>query len=206
MAVFVANSDVNVNNRFVINVVIFAVNILALLYLYVRQKLMRNLLIIIISMSAFAFALVPLYDVFCKVTGLNGKIDLLVAKASTQDIDYTRNITVEFVVSQNQLMPWEFKPKHNFITVHPGQLADTAYYAKNTTRGTMFAQAIPSISPAIARKYFKKVECFCFSKQKLGPGETAYLGLRFYLDNDIPKEIQRVTLAYTIFDITDQEH
>lgn len=198
--------DISVNNRFVLYVVIFCFSIEALVLLFVKTtKLIRNLLCVIIGMSAFAFALVPLYNVFCDVTGLNGKLDLSVAAATSKGIDTSREITVEFVVSQNRAMPWEFKPKHHSMVLHPGQLMTTAYYARNTTDSTMYAQAIPSITPAQARKYFKKVECFCFSKQKLGPGETAHLGLRFYLDPEIPKDIQRVTLAYTIFDITQQE-
>lgn len=194
------------NNRFVIYIVIVCVNIAALVYLYMTsQKLLRNLLLAILGMSAFAFLLVPLYNVFCDVTGLNGKVDLSVASPNNIQIDFTRKVVVEFVVSQNLQMPWDFRPKHHTIVVHPGELATTAYFAKNRSDHSMYAQAIPSITPAIARKYFKKVECFCFSKQKLGPGETAYLGLRFYLDPAIPKDISRVTLAYTIFDITNLE-
>jgi cytochrome c oxidase assembly protein subunit 11 len=157
----------------------------------------------IVIMAAFAFLLVPLYNVFCDVTGLNGKLDLSIAAATSKGIDSSREVTVEFVVNQNREMPWQFKPKHSSLTLHPGQLAATAYFAKNVTNKTMYAQAIPSISPSRASKFFKKVECFCFTNQKLGPGETAYLGLRFYLDPDLPKDIKRITLAYTIFDITE---
>lgn len=198
--------DITVNNRFVIYVLIICLDLIALILMYGKKnKLMRNLLLTIVGMTAFAFMLVPLYNVFCDVTGFNGKLDLSVVAATPKGIDLSRKITVEFVVNQNEEMPWEFKPKHHTMVVHPGQLAATAYYAKNTTSSTMYAQAIPSISPSKARKYFKKVECFCFSQQKLGPHETAYLGLRFYLDPDIPPDVQRVTLAYTIFDITSQE-
>lgn len=194
------------NNRFVFYVVIFCINLIAIIILYVNNnKLLRNMLLAIFGMTAFSFVLVPLYDVFCTVTGLNGKLDLTVAAAASKQIDLSRSITVEFVVSQNRAMPWEFRPKHYEMVLHPGQLATTAYFAKNTTDHTMYAQAIPSITPQIARKYFKKVECFCFNKQKLGPGEAAHLGLRFYLDPAIPKDIHRVTLAYTIFDISQQE-
>lgn len=198
--------SITVNNQFVIYVLIACIDIMALIYLYVKtNKLTRIMLQITVGMTAFAFVLVPLYDVFCEVTGLNGKLDLSLAVATSQGIDYTRSITVEFVVNKNQAMPWEFKPKHQHIVVHPGQLITTAYFAKNTTLNTMYAQAIPSISPSQASKYFKKIECFCFSQQKLGPGESAHLGLRFYLSNDLPKDVHRVTLAYTIFDITKQE-
>jgi cytochrome c oxidase assembly protein subunit 11 len=197
--------SINVNDRFVIYVVLICVDIFALLLLFMPKNILRNMLLLIVGMTAFGFVLVPLYDVFCNVTGLNGKLDLTVTAATDRGVDSTRTVTVEFVVNQNQDMPWEFKPKHNQIVVHPGELSATAYFAKNTTNATMYAQAIPSISPARVRKYFKKVECFCFTHQKLGPGETAYLGLRFYLDPDFPKDVQRVTLAYTIFDITNKE-
>lgn len=195
---------ITVNNRFVCGVIIACLNILALIFIFInKNNMLRNMLAAIVSMSAFAFLLVPLYNVFCDVTGLNGKLDLSLAAATSQGVDATRDVTVEFVVNQNREMPWQFSPKHSSLTLHPGQLATTAYFAKNTTNKTMYAQAIPSISPSRASKFFKKVECFCFTNQKLGPGETTYLGLRFYLDPALPKDIKRVTLAYTIFDITE---
>lgn len=198
------HSELNTNNRFVYSVIIACINIGILIFIFINKNIMlRNMLVIIISMASFAFLLVPLYNVFCDVTGLNGKLDLTVAAATSRGIDATRNITVEFVVNQNRDMPWQFKPKHSKLNMHPGQLAATAYFAKNVTNKTMYAQAIPSIAPSRASKYFKKIECFCFTSQKLGPGETASLGLRFYLDPDLPRDIKRITLAYTIFDITE---
>lgn len=192
------------NNRFVLGAIVLCLIVFILIFKFVtKQKLLRNLLLFIIGMSGFAFALVPLYNVFCDVTGLNGKMDLSVTAATPRGVDMSRTITVEFVVNHNNEMPWQFKPKHQVLIVHPGELAATAYYAKNTTGKTMYAQAIPSISPSKVSKYFKKVECFCFSSQKLGPGESAYLGLRFYLDPDFPADVQRLTLAYTLFDIGD---
>lgn len=194
---------ITVNNRFVSLALIMFINIFLMILYFYKNNLRRNLTLTITAMAAFAFALVPLYNVFCDVTGLNGKVDLGLVAAIPQGVDNTRQITVEFVVTQNQQMPWEFKPKHTSLVVHPGQLAATAYYAKNPTNKTMQAQAIPSISPSKVSKYFKKVECFCFDNQRLGPGEAAYLGLRFYLDPAFPKDVQRVTLSYTIFDITE---
>lgn len=194
---------ITVNNRFVYGALIIFIDFFLIILILYQNTLLRNLALTIIVMAAFAFALVPLYNVFCDVTGLNGKLDLGIVAAIPQGMDISRQITVEFVVTQNQQMPWEFKPKHTSLVVHPGQLAATAYYAKNTTNKTMQAQAIPSISPSRVSKYFKKVECFCFNSQQLGPGETAYLGLRFYLDPNFPKDVQRVTLSYTIFDITE---
>lgn len=198
--------DLTVNNRFVSYAILLCSVIFGLIVLYVKQnKLIRNLLLSIVGMAGFAFALVPLYNVFCDVTGLNGKMDLSLQAATSSGIDMSRQVTVEFVVINNNEMPWDFKPKHDALVVFPGELAATAYYAKNTTTKTMLAQAIPSISPSRVSKYFKKVECFCFTNQKLGPGQSAYLGLRFYLDPSFPKDVHRVTLAYTIFDVTNKE-
>lgn len=196
--------SLSINNRFVsyaiiINIAIFV----SLLLIDLKSKVLRYTLLTAVGMSGFAFALVPLYDVFCEATGLNGKIDLTKTAATSQGIDLSRTIIVEFVVSHNREMPWDFKPKHQELTVHPGELVATAYFAKNRSARTMLGQAIPSITPSRVSRYFKKIECFCFSNQKLGPGETAYLGLRFYLDPAIPKDVHRLTLAYTIFDVTD---
>lgn len=166
------------------------------------NKQLKILIGIVCFMFVFGFMMVPLYNVFCKVTGLNGKVDLTMASATDKGIDKSRTVAVEFVVNQNNKMPWEFKPKHTVLQLHPGELASTAYFAKNLTNKTMIGQAIPSISPSKASKFLKKVECFCFNSQKLGPGESEYLTLRFYLDNDIPQDVHRLTLAYTIFDVT----
>lgn len=198
-------AQMTVNNRIVLYAIIVCLSFCCVLwFVFRRDHLLRNMLLVIVAMTGFSFALVPLYNVFCAVTGLNGKVDLTVSAATNKDIDFSREVTVEFVVQNNNKMPWEFKPKHSSLNVHPGAIASTAYFARNPTNRTMLAQAIPSITPARVRKYFKKIECFCFDNQKLGPGESAYLGLRFYLDPDFPKDVKRVTLAYTIFDITDR--
>lgn len=170
------------------------------------KKTIKRLGILLLIMFGFTFALVPLYDTFCKVTGLNGKVDLerptSLGGIQPQGAIDDRVITVEFVVNHNQEMPWKFKPKHITLQVRPGEVAKTAYYAKNPTQATMIAQAIPSISPSKASKHFKKIECFCFSSQKLAPKQTAHLPLQFYLDPKLPKDITRLTLSYTLFDIT----
>lgn len=151
--------------------------------------------------------MVPLYDVFCKVTGLNGKVDY---SGPTIDARYripedqipNRIVTVEFDVTHNQRMPWVFRPKHSSLQVRPGEMNLTAYYAKNPTNQVMVAQAIPSITPGLAAVHFKKLECFCFEQQLLHPGEEAEMALRFVLDPDLPTDIHRLTLSYTLFDMT----
>lgn len=173
-----------------------------------NRKTLKVCLLVTALMFGFAFALVPLYNVFCSVTGINGKIDIsrptyLGGEQAIGAVD-DRVITVEFVVTQNEEMPWSFKPQHTTMKVRPGEIAKTGYFAHNPTKRTMTAQAIPSISPGRVSKYFKKVECFCFSSQTLSPGETENLALQYYLDPNIPKGIHRLTLSYTLFDVTNE--
>lgn len=172
-----------------------------------NKKLLQMLILISIGMFGFTFALVPLYTVFCKVTGLNGKVELKGPGALTRykDIDLTRSrvITVEFDVNRNQNLKCEFSPTHTVIQLKTGELAHTSYHVKNLTDKTIIIQAIPSITPGIAAKYLKKLECFCFNKQTLKPGESMQLPLRFWLEPEIPNEVKRLTLSYTLFDMTD---
>lgn len=170
-------------------------------------KTLFGLCFLVLVMSGFTFALVPLYSVFCKVTGLNGKVDIT---GPSVDGRYRippeqipqRWVTVEFDVTRNQHMPWEFRPKHSSLKVRPGEVNVTAYYAKNPTHQAMVAQAIPSITPGVVAEYFKKLECFCFEQQLLQAGESAEMPLRFVLDPDFPKHIHRLTLSYTLFDMS----
>ncbi|MDB6097170.1 MAG: ctaG [Francisellaceae bacterium] len=175
------------------------------------NKLTKRLIIIVIIMFGFSFALVPFYSLFCKVTGLNGKIDLslnahnmsLQKAASLKKANHF--ITMEFDVTRNQKMPLEFKPQDTTLQIRPGQSYHTHYYAKNSTNHTMVIQAIPSISPGIAAKYIKKIECFCFERQTLKSGESALLPIQFIIDSEIPIHIDRLTLSYTLFEIKDKK-
>ena len=166
-----------------------------------NTKIVKRCVMVVLAMFCFGFLMVPLYNVFCDVTGLNGKIDLSQATVDNSITIEDRVVTVEFVVNYNQKMPWLFKPQHKILKVHPGELIATGYFAKNPTTKTITARAIPSISPGLAAEHFKKIECFCFDEQVLGPGEYANLPLRFYLSPDLPKKIKRLTLSYTLFDM-----
>ncbi|MEY3182821.1 MAG: hypothetical protein RLZ35_806 [Pseudomonadota bacterium] len=174
------------------------------------KKTVRYLVILALCMFGFTFALVPLYDVLCKATGLNGKVDLdgpIVDggryRILPEEIP-NRIVTIEFDVTHNKDMPWIFKPKHTTMQVRPGVVNSTSYFAKNTTEKTMIAQAIPSITPGIVAIHFKKLECFCFDQQLLHPGQEAEMPLRFVIDPAFPHDIHRLTLSYTLFDMTDR--
>lgn len=167
------------------------------------QKMVFKLLFVVVGMFGFGFALVPLYDVFCEVTGINGKTADKAYEAVDVKIDTSRLITVQFVATNNDKMSWDFKPQVTTIKVHPGELTNTSFFAKNPSDQRMVAQAIPSVSPGRAAEFFHKTECFCFNQQILAGGEAIDMPLRFIVDQDLPKDIHKITLAYTLFDVTD---
>jgi len=165
-----------------------------------KKRTMRQTLLIVGGMSVFAFALVPLYGVLCDATGLNGKTRNQAQQVASLSPDTSRTVTVEFLASVNESMPWDFRPSVTRMKVHPGQLNQTSFVARNRTTQAMTGQAIPSVSPGLAALHFKKTECFCFTEQKFEPGEERDMPLVFMVDKDLPEEISTVTLAYTFFD------
>lgn len=170
----------------------------------VRQK--RNLKLLLwsllfsLGMFFFGFALIPLYNVLCSSLGLNGKPKMLSAKNQSW-IDNTRTITVQFLATTNANLPWEFHPKTKRIEIHPGENAKLAYFARNNSSRTMIVQAVPSITPGLAAAHLKKTECFCFNQQTLKSQQSMDMPLIFHLDNDLPKNINEITLSYTLFEI-----
>lgn len=194
--------DIKPNNVFVTYAILLILAAFGFCFRFLNNKFLRKPVLSIIAMFAFGFVMVPIYDVFCDITGINGKMDLSVTAATPDGIVEDRVVTVEFVVNQNQDMPWSFTPKHTTMKIRPGEIGRTAYYATNNSKKTMIAQAIPSIAPSVASRYFRKVQCFCFSSQKLGPKQHAAFDLHYYLDPKLPEEVKRVTLSYTLFDIT----
>lgn len=171
-----------------------------------HRPIIIKLLIAILGMFGFSFALIPLYSVFCKVTGINGKVDIrhpgVFTRYKADSAPVSRLITVEFDVNKNPKVQFEIIPQHTALQVIPGELTLTSYYVKNLTNQKIVIQAIPSISPGVAAKHLKKLECFCFSKQVLNPNQAMTLPLRFWLEPEIPDSIHRLTLSYTIFDVT----
>jgi cytochrome c oxidase assembly protein subunit 11 len=151
------------------------------------------------GMFAFGFLMVPLYDVLCDLAGIGGKTDTTPAIVKTQTPDETRIITVEFVASVNEYAPWEFHPTLTSMEVHPGQLYDATFYARNLTDRVITGQAVPSIAPGLAAKYFRKTECFCFTSQKFDAEEARDMPLQFIIDPELPEHIDRLTLSYTFF-------
>lgn len=150
---------------------------------------------------AFGFALVPLYDVLCAVTGFGDQKSLARAsEVAPQAADESRTVTVEFVADLPNVGSWEFRPVLTSMQVHPGKLYETRFVAKNLTGHDTVAQAVPSIAPGSVAGYFHKTECFCFTPQKFSQGEERVLPVRFIVDRALPKHLDRITLAYTFYD------
>ncbi|NRB37871.1 MAG: cytochrome c oxidase assembly protein [Pseudomonadales bacterium] len=168
------------------------------------STLVKKLMLAVVAMFGFGFALVPIYDVFCDLTGLNGKTSGSAYQAVDVVVDTSRTITVQFLASNNDKMNWAFKPAKTILRVHPGQAVNTHFFAKNPRDYTMVAQAIPSISPGRAAEFFHKTECFCFNKQTLLAGESIEMPLQFIVDQDLPKDVKTITLSYTLFDVSEK--
>jgi cytochrome c oxidase assembly protein subunit 11 len=153
-----------------------------------------------LAMFGFGYALVPLYQVLCKATGLNGKTGG--PAVSSHVIDKTRTVTVEFVATGNANMAFQFYPQVKKIKVHPGENTHLAFFAKNDSAADMIIQAIPSVSPGPAARHLKKTECFCFTRQYFKPFEQRIMPILFHVDTDLPKNIGTLTLSYTLFDVS----
>lgn len=156
------------------------------------------------AMFAFGFAMVPMYDVFCELTGLNGKTGRADTERVAQYVpDVNRTVSVEFLASLNQSLNWDFYPVVNKLEVHPGQPYTVNYFVKNKTPHRVVAQAVPSVSPVRASAYFDKMECFCFTEQIFEPGQERELTVSFVVAPKLPDNVKTISLAYTFFDISD---
>lgn len=169
-----------------------------------NRRVVRRLLLAAVAMFGFGFALVPLYDVFCDITGINGKTGRIEAEeALSQQVDRERMVTVEFLSSVRSDLAWDFKPAVKRVRVHPGEVTEVHYVARNRTGETVAGQAVPSLAPGLAAKYFNKTECFCFTRQTLQAGEGKEMPIRFVVDPALPEEVRTVSLSYTFFPAQD---
>ena len=161
-----------------------------------------KLTMIPLLMFGFGFALVPLYDVFCDITGLNGKTGRIEAsEIDASLIDTSRTIEVRFLAGTNTGLPWSFEPLVKKMEVHPGQVYEAVYRVRSSSKESTLGQAVPSVSPGQAAKHFNKTECFCFTQQELAGFETRDMPLRFVVGTDISEKIEQITLSYTFFSL-----
>ncbi len=165
------------------------------------KKSVIKMVLVAVLMFGFAFALVPLYNVFCEITGLNGKTSGQVAEdvLKTQVVDENRVITVQFDASVNSELNWEFKPTEFEMQVIPGKLYKTNFYAKNLSNKDITGRATYSVTPGKASLYFNKTECFCFTEQTLKANEEVLMPVTFIVDSKLTKDVNIMTLSYIFY-------
>ncbi|WP_331345855.1 cytochrome c oxidase assembly protein [Cellvibrio sp. UBA7661] len=166
-----------------------------------HKLLVRKLIVVCIAMFGFGFALVPLYDVFCRYTGINGKTENTAAPVSKK-VDESREISVEFLANRDSGIPWRFAPEVERIVVHPGQIKIIHFDVENLSSEAMIGRAVPSVSPGEAARYFKKIECFCFVEQPLNSREHKSMPVQFYIDPELPERFTTITLSYRLYKST----
>jgi cytochrome c oxidase assembly protein subunit 11 len=163
-----------------------------------NRALLMRLCVVVLAMFGFGFALVPFYEKICEVTGLRNiaRADV----ATNTQIDMTRQLRIEFDANVRNL-PWRFKPVTPVMSVHPGEVTQAVFEVVNTETHPVTGQAIPSYGPQYAAQYFRKLDCFCFAKQTLQPGETRAMPVVFIVDPAAPRELTTISLSYTFFEV-----
>jgi len=167
-----------------------------------RKKITKRFWITLVSvpvlMFFFAYAMVPIYEVLCEITGFNGKTGT-VETEQLYEVNEERVVSVSFFASTSPGFPVQFAPKVSSMEVVPGKFYTTSYIAKNTTDEMIYGQAIPSVAPTDAALHFKKLECFCFIKQEFKPNEEVEMTLRFVIEPEMEERIKDVSLSYNFY-------
>ncbi len=164
-----------------------------------NRRMFTRLSIVAVAMFGFGFALVPFYDAICIALGVNSLEQRAEPAANTQ-VDLTRTVTIEFDANAHG-MPWRFEPAVRHLQVHPGQLVQVDYDVSNVRSAAVTGQAVVSYGPALAGQFVRKLECFCFTQQTLGPGESRRMPVSFVVDASLPVDIKTFTLSYTFFEV-----
>ncbi|UCH48373.1 MAG: cytochrome c oxidase assembly protein [Betaproteobacteria bacterium] len=164
-----------------------------------NRETFRKLTVITLVMFGFGYALVPLYEKICEVTGINdlAKPDEVV----NAQVDTSRSIVLEFDANVRGEIAWELVPRERKRKVHPGELVHVVFDLKNSSEVPVLAQAIPSYGPQRAGLYVKKLDCFCFTQQEIAAGENLELPVVLVVEPSIPRDVHTVTLSYTMFEI-----
>ncbi|HEY7743275.1 MAG TPA: cytochrome c oxidase assembly protein [Burkholderiales bacterium] len=164
-----------------------------------NQQTLVKLLVVAVAMFGFGYALAPFYRAICDALGLNSVVKADAA-ANTQ-VDATRLLTVEFDANLRSNLPWTFTPLEKSVRVHPGALTQVEFEVRNRSDRPVTGQAIPSFGPQVAGRYFKKLDCFCFTQQTLAPGEVRRMPVAFVIEAGLPQDLGTVTLSYTFFEV-----
>lgn len=164
-----------------------------------NQQTLVKLLVVAVLMFGFGYAMVPFYRAICDALGVNNVVKAD-AVANTQ-VDAGRLITIEFDANLRSNLPWTFTPVEKSVRIHPGALTQVTYEVRNRSDRPVTGQAIPSFGPQLAGRYFKKLDCFCFTQQTLAPGEVRLMPVQFVVEPGLPQDVNTVTLSYTFFEV-----
>ena len=163
-------------------------------------KTAKKLGLVAVAMFGFGYLMVPIYNILCEVTGINGKTGRITqSQVNAKDVDVHRFVTVEFDTNVNPNLPWTFKAVEFKQQVRPGEIAEAVFVVENESNKIVVGQAVPSVAPEQASLFFNKTECFCFTNQELAPGEKKDMIVRYVVDSDLPEKITTMTLSYTFF-------
>lgn len=166
---------------------------------HANRVLLLKLVVVAVGMFGFCFALVPFYYQICTVMGINNVVEQ--DRISNTQVDTARSVTIEFDANVRDQMPWRFTPEKTHLKIHPGELAQVMYRVENLSGRDMVGQAIPSYGPGLAGRYFKKLDCFCFTQQKFLAGEVREMPVLFVIDTGLPADITTITLSYSFFEV-----
>jgi cytochrome c oxidase assembly protein subunit 11 len=166
--------------------------------LLANRRLVRRLVLIAVGMFGFGFALLPLYGVFCDLTGFGGR-SIREAPDNANVALSDRQVRVRFLANTNSGLPWVFQPMQKTKTVKLGAMSEAVYLAMNPTDNIMIGQATYNVAPPEASLYFVKTECFCFTQQLLAGQESREMPVYYFIQPDLPEHIREITLSYTFY-------
>lgn len=167
------------------------------------KRTVQYLVAVVVTMGALAWAAIPAYNWFCKVTGFGGETN--VAEAGS-DVILDQTVKIRFDGSKERGMPWEFKPMQQELELRIGETGLAFYEAYNPTDRPIAGQASYNVAPYSAGGYFTKIACFCFTEQILQPHERVQMPVTFFVDPEIvddpeAKYVHTITLSYTFYEI-----
>jgi cytochrome c oxidase assembly protein subunit 11 len=165
-----------------------------------NRTILIKLLVVSVGMFGFGYAMVPLYQKICEITGIYD-VEKADAPPANSQVEYNRLVTLEFDANIRSDLPWQFRPLQTSVKVHPGQLVQVMYEVRNRSDQPVAGQAIPSYGPQVAAQYLRKLDCFCFTTQSFAAGEVRQMPVVFVIDPGLPKDVNTVTLSYTFFKV-----
>lgn len=166
-------------------------------------KTLKYLLGVVVLMVSLAYASVPLYDLFCRVTGFGGTP---IVREEGSEVILDETVKVRFIANKELKLPWSFEPMQNVVELKIGETGLAFYEAYNPTDKPIAGSATFNVAPFAIGGYFVKIDCFCFSEQILQPGEKVQMPVSFYVDPEMVEDrdaqfVKEITLSYTFYQI-----